>query len=158
MASVVTGQVSGTPAVSVTDRQIAGSSGSLSVKAPCRVATTANITLNAPQTIDGVAVVADDRVLVWHQTNAVDNGIWIAQAGAWTRAVDFNGAGDATNGTLVYVGSEGTSGAHLYRVSTTGSFTIGTSSITFAIAYPNITVSASAPSGGLDGDVHFRTS
>lgn len=156
MASVVSGQVSGTPAVSVTAAQVAGSSGSLSVKAPCRVATTVNIILNAPQTIDGVSVVADDRVLVWHQTNAVDNGIWIVQAGAWTRAVDFNGAGDATGGTLVYVGGEGISGAHLYRVSNTGSFTIGTSSITFAIAYPNITIGTSAPTGGLDGDVYFR--
>lgn len=158
MTSVVTGQVSGTPAVSVAAQQLAGSSGSLSVKAPCRVATTANITLNAPQTIDGVSIVAGDRVLVWHQTSAVDNGIWIAQAGAWTRAVDFNGAGDATGGTLVYVGSEGTSGAHLYRVTTTGSFTIGTSSINFAIAFPNITISTSAPSGGLDGDVWFKIS
>ena len=39
-------------------------------KEPVEVATTANITLSGTQTIDGVAIVADDRVLVRAQTDA----------------------------------------------------------------------------------------
>ena len=39
-------------------------------KAPVRVATTASITLSGTQTIDGVAVVAGDRVLVKNQATA----------------------------------------------------------------------------------------
>lgn len=38
--------------------------------------------------VDGVTLVAGDRVLAKHQTVAAENGIWIAAAGAWTRAAD----------------------------------------------------------------------
>lgn len=53
-----------------------------------RVATTANITLSGAQTIDGVSVVATDRVLVKNQSTPANNGIYVASAGAWTRATD----------------------------------------------------------------------
>lgn len=46
-----------------TDRRN-GLLGELGIKKPVRVATTANITLSGLQTIDGVTVVEDDRVLV----------------------------------------------------------------------------------------------
>ena len=42
----------------------------LHVLAACRVATTANITLSGTQTIDGVSIVADERVLVKDQSTA----------------------------------------------------------------------------------------
>lgn len=60
----------------------------LEVKTSVRAATTANITLSGAQTIDGVAVVAGDRVLVKNQTTTSQNGIYIVAAGAWTRAAD----------------------------------------------------------------------
>lgn len=47
-----------------------------------------NITLSAPQTIDGVAVVAGNRVLVKNQTTPSQNGIYVVAAGAWTRSTD----------------------------------------------------------------------
>lgn len=50
----------------------------------------ANITLSAEQTIDGVSVVAGDRVLVSGQTNAAENGIYVVDSGAWTRSTDFD--------------------------------------------------------------------
>lgn len=53
-----------------------------------KVATTANITLSGTQTIDGIAVVAGDRVLVWKQTTTSANGIYIVSASTWTRASD----------------------------------------------------------------------
>jgi hypothetical protein len=60
-------------------------------KGPCRVATTgANITLSGTQTIDGIAVVAGDRVLVKDQTTASANGIYVVAAGAWARSADAN--------------------------------------------------------------------
>lgn len=62
----------------------------LDAKQPCRVATTANITLSGTQTIDGIAVVAGDRVLVMNQTTAAQNGIYVVAAGAWTRSTDAN--------------------------------------------------------------------
>ncbi len=67
---------------------------------PVKAATTANITLSGPQTIDGVSCVAGDRVLVWKQTTATQNGIYLVASGAWTR-VAANQAEEA--GQMVFV-------------------------------------------------------
>jgi len=60
----------------------------LDVKASCRAATVANITLSGAQTIDGVALIAGDRVLVKDQSTAANNGIYVVAAGSWTRSPD----------------------------------------------------------------------
>ena len=60
----------------------------LDVKNSVKVATTANISLSGTQTIDGIAVIAGDRVLVRAQSTQSANGIYIVAAGAWTRALD----------------------------------------------------------------------
>jgi hypothetical protein len=60
----------------------------LDAKASCLAATTANITLSGAQTIDGVSVVAGNRVLVKDQTAPEDNGIYLCASGAWTRTTD----------------------------------------------------------------------
>ena len=62
----------------------------LDAKASCVCGTTVNITLSGTQTIDGIAVVAGDRVLVKNQSAAADNGIYVASASAWSRAADMN--------------------------------------------------------------------
>jgi hypothetical protein len=64
-------------------------SAGLDVKASCRVATTANITLSGEQTIDGVLTTAD-RVLVKNQSTPAQNGIYVSAAGAWARAADMD--------------------------------------------------------------------
>lgn len=56
----------------------------LSWKAPAITATTANITLSGLQSVGGVTVVAGDVVLVKNQSNAAENGIYVASASAWT--------------------------------------------------------------------------
>lgn len=124
-----------------TDR-IDGLTTSVAIKAPCRVATTANITLSGLQTIDGVTVEAGDRVLVKNQTAAAENGIWIAQSTAWSRARDFSGARDAVQGTLINVySSSGENVTMVYRLVTANPVYIGTSEIEFE---PTSLVSGSA--------------
>ena len=54
-------------------------------KQSVRVATTAAIALAGLQTIDGVVLVAGDRVLVKDQAAGAENGIYVAAAGAWAR-------------------------------------------------------------------------
>lgn len=111
-----------------------GLSSSTAIKGPCRVATTANITLSGEQTIDGVAVVTDDRVLVKDQTTASENGIYVADTGPWRRSKDFNKTRDVKTGTMVNVTS-GTVGAGWWQVTTADPISIGTTSITFAIVF-----------------------
>lgn len=117
----------------VTTDQITGVETGKAIKVPCRVATTANITLSGTQTIDGTAVVADDRVLVWNQSSAVDNGIWVCAAGTWSRAEDFNGVRDAGAGVRIFVTEGTTYGDREFQLTTTGSITFGTTSLTFAL-------------------------
>jgi hypothetical protein len=62
----------------------------LGPKAACAVGTTANITLSGLQTIDGYTTLAGDRVLVKNQTSSQFNGIYVASASTWTRAVDMD--------------------------------------------------------------------
>jgi len=115
---------------------------SVAVKAPCRVATTANITLSGEQTIDGVAVVAEDRVLVKDQTTGADNGIYVCKATTWERAKDFDGSRDAVTGTLVPVNSGTVGAGFIFKLTTTGTITIGTTSLTFtASTFTDLAVS-----------------
>lgn len=59
-------------------------------------------TMIGPQTINGVALVPDDVVLLAGQTDETENGVWLVKAGAWTRPVTFS-AGSHAAGTLVVV-------------------------------------------------------
>ena len=60
----------------------------LDAKASCIAATTDNITLSGTQTVDGIVLVATDRVLVKNQALSRNNGIYLCAAGAWTRTSD----------------------------------------------------------------------
>lgn len=99
----------------------------------CRVATTANIaSLSTLLTIDGVTLVANDRVLVKDQSTASQNGIWLAASGSWVRAGDFNAAADVPNGVTVAV-REGTQhGGTLWMMTTNPvGITVGSTSLAF---------------------------
>jgi hypothetical protein len=52
------------------------------------VATTGNITLSGTQTIDGIGVIAGERVLVKEQTTAANNGVYVVAASTWSRSTD----------------------------------------------------------------------
>lgn len=82
----------------------------MDVKESVRAATTGAITLSAPQTVDGVAVIAGDRVLVKDQAGGITNGIYVVAAGAWTRATDANTSAEVTAGMFTFV-EEGTANA-----------------------------------------------
>lgn len=60
-----------------------------------------NITLSGNPTLDGKVVNNGDRILVASQTNPVQNGIYVAAAGAWSRAADFPAG--TTSDRTVYV-------------------------------------------------------
>ena len=103
----------------------------LDVKDSVRVATTGNITLSATQTIDGVAVVAGERVLVKDQSTASENGIYVVAAGAWSRSTDADTSAKVTAGMFTFV-AEGTVNADSGWVLTTNDvITLNTTALTF---------------------------
>jgi len=104
----------------------------LSWKSPVRAATTANITLSAPQTIDGVSVVANDRVLVKNQSTASENGIYRCNAGAWTRGTDMDASPEAAPGSAVMVAEGTTQADTLWELTTNAAITLGSTSLAFA--------------------------
>jgi hypothetical protein len=87
-----------------------------------------------PNTLDGVSLAANDRVLVKNQSSGAQNGIWVVSTlgsgsnGVWDRATDFDADDEVTDGTFVFVG-EGTSNVTTQWVLTTNeSITLGGSS------------------------------
>jgi hypothetical protein len=121
--------------VTITDR-IDGVSGSAAIKAPCRAATTANITLSGLQTIDGIVLAVDDRVLVKNQTDEIDNGIYFVNTSSWSRSKDFDGNRDVVTGSLVLVNFGTVNEGRIYSVTTTDNpIVIDTSEITWGLAF-----------------------
>lgn len=118
--------------VDATDTPIAGSPNpGLAIKAPCRVATTTNITLAGLQTIDGIALAVGNRVLVKNQTTQTQNGIYNASSGNWTRAIDAASNDQWANGTVVYV-ALGTSNSDKTFIQTSPDpVIVGTSNLAF---------------------------
>ena len=104
----------------------------LDVKDSVKATTTANITLSGTQTIDGVALSADDRVLVKNQNTASENGLYLCKASSWTRTDDLATGADAA-GAFVFV-EQGTVNAENGFVCTSnkGSAVVGTNNLTFA--------------------------
>ena len=115
----------------------------LDAKASCVAATTADITLSGAQTIDGVSVVAGNRVLVKNQSLSQNNGIYLCASGSWTRTTDADTWDELTsaftfieqgtaNGDCGFVctanagGTLGTTALPWSQFSGAGTFTAGT--------------------------------
>lgn len=96
------------------------------------VATTANIALTGIQTIDGVLLSADTRVLVKNQAQAKDNGIYLVPAsGAWKRAQDADTSVEVTPGLFVHVEKGTANGDSVWQLVTDAPINLGTTSLDF---------------------------
>jgi hypothetical protein len=123
----------------------------LAIKVAVRVATTANITLAGLQTIDGVALAAEDRVLVKDQTDAKLNGIYSVSTGPWTRTMDADGNTDLANALQVLVIAGTLNGSYkTYILTSPDPITIGESDIIWqALAFPSSAVEWTIDGGGV---------
>ncbi len=98
------------------------------------VATTANIVLSGIQTVDGVLLAADSRVLVKDQAQAKDNGIYVVPAaGAWKRAQDADASVEVTPGLFVTVEKGTANGDSVWQLVTDAPIVLGTTSLTFEV-------------------------
>lgn len=113
------------------------------IKAPVVASTTVNITLSGEQTIDTVAAVTGDRVLVRSQTDSTENGTYLVNTSAWTRTTDFNAAEDATNGDLILDSNS----SILYSLVLSGTWTPDTTVITFIDRFTDSSNVTYTPSG-----------
>jgi hypothetical protein len=103
----------------------------LDPKASVKAASTANISsLSGTMTIDGVALVAGDRVLVKDQTTTSANGVYVVAAGAWARSVDLSTWDEHVSAYLfVEQGTVNADVGYLCTVDAGGA--LGTTAITF---------------------------
>ncbi len=109
-------------------------------KKPCRLATTTNITdlaSGAPKPVDGFNPIAGNRILVWKQTDASENGIYRCVTagsgvnGSWVRDTDFDVSADVISGLIVYVQQGTRNGQTRFTLITTGTITLDTTDLTF---------------------------
>ena len=114
---------------------LTGLVGDAGCKAPVAAATTANVTsLSGTLIVDGYQTAIGDRILVWQQSDATQNGIYNVASGAWTRAVDCDGAQDLYKGTIVVAGNGTTYAGLIFVVATANPITVGVTALAF-IAY-----------------------
>lgn len=116
------------------DAQVAG--GVIDFKESVRVATTAAGTLSTDfengDTVDGITLATNDRILIKNQGTASENGIYTVNAsGAPTRASDADVSAEVTPGMFCFV-EEGTSNQKTgWLLTTTGTIVLDTTSLTF---------------------------
>ena len=107
-------------------------------KDPARCATVSNIVNLAavPITIDGVLLVLGDRVLVKNQTTGSQNGVYaVTTVGettvVLTRSEDVDANTEIQSGMNLFVIQGTVNGGAEFMLSTAGTITIGTTSLTF---------------------------
>ena len=139
-ATVSTAPVSGNDVVNKTYLDYFATG--LSWKQPVLCATTTNITLSGLQTIDGVTVVAGDRVLVKSQSTNSQNGIYLASASAWSRSPDADTWNELVSAICFVEEGSTLAGTAWYCTAQAGG-TIGTT----AVVWSNFSVAASYTAG-----------
>ena len=103
----------------------------LDTKASVVAGTTANITLSGTQTVDGVVLIAGDRVLVKNQTTTANNGLYLCAASSWTRTTDMDTWAEVP-GAYVFVEGGSTLADTGWVCTSDAGGTIGVTAITWA--------------------------
>lgn len=108
----------------------------LDIKDSVRVASTGNLSvatdLQNGDSVDGVTLATGDRVLLKNQTDASENGIYVAVAsGTASRAADADVSADVTSGMFVFVREGTANGANGFVLTTNGTINLDTTDLTF---------------------------
>jgi hypothetical protein len=114
---------------------VSAGSGDANFWAPVDLAPRVNVALTGEQTLDGVMSNLS-RVLLFRQTNKIENGIWRTDPGAWTREPDA----DADSEFTPYKQATAMFGAHgglVFYMRNNVAPVVGTDNIIFAIQVPS---------------------
>ena len=101
-------------------------------KLSCKVATTANITLSGTQTIDGISISENERVLVKDQSTGSENGIYICSSGGWFRSTDMDSNESCRPNSFVFIEQGSTNADKMFQLTTDRDIVLDTTSLTFA--------------------------
>lgn len=125
------------------DTQIIEAMAKMDFKHSVLVATTANIALSGVQTIDGVLLPADARVLVKNQTAAKENGLYVVSStGVWKRTQDADSSVEVTPGLFVSVETGTANGDSVWQLVTDAPIVLGTTALAFEMAVGRTGISA----------------
>lgn len=125
------------------DAQIVEAMAKMDFKHSVLVATTANIALSGVQTIDGVLLPADARVLVKNQTAAKENGLYVVSStGVWKRTQDADSSVEVTPGLFVSVETGTVNGDSVWQLVTDAPIVLGTTALAFEMAVGRTGISA----------------
>jgi hypothetical protein len=111
-----------------------------------------------PNSIDGITVQTNYRILVKDQNSGAQNGIYLVRSagtgsnGWWTRSLDALTSDRVTAGLTVGVVSGSVHGGKEFRLTTPDPITLGTTALTFINPF------ASAGAGGANTQVQFNDS
>jgi hypothetical protein len=138
-------------------------------KQAVRVLTATNVTLaaGAPSTVDGVSLVAGDRILVTGQSTASQNGLYDVSIvgsgsnGTWVRTSDSNQTGEINAGMIVMV-TDGTEWSDTsWKLVTDDPIIIGITGLTFlqntgnSFSIINVVGSGNVVANGVSSTVAF---
>jgi hypothetical protein len=106
----------------------------LDVKNSVRAISLTPVSLTGLAAVDGVPLIAGDRVLVAGQAAGEANGIYVVGPGAWVRSTDADNstAGEVTTGMFTFVEEGTNNGGSGWVLSTPGPITLGTTPLTFS--------------------------
>ena len=121
------------------DQAVAG----LRTRTIAECATTANVNLTngleAGDSIDGVTLVAGDRVLVKDQSTASENGLYLAvSSGAASRDPEHDSIAELSGG-MVVVNQGSTNDNKIFLCTTDNTGSVGSTSITYTVVTPSNT-------------------
>jgi phage-related tail fiber protein len=119
------------PMHATTKRYVDGLIQGIKARTGADVATTTNITRSGLQTIDGITLTAGMRVLVKDQTNAAQNGVFIAATGDWARADEYDEGTEFDGAIFVFVQKGSTQADTGWILDTDAAVTIGTTALNF---------------------------
>lgn len=103
----------------------------LDLKQSVRAATTGPIALTGLQSVNGVALKAGDRVLVKDESDAANNGLYLAAEGDWPRVTDADENREVTANLLVAVEEGATLADTLWQLTTNGPIELGVTPLAF---------------------------
>ena len=133
------------------------------IKASCRAATAANVTLSGgtPDVLDSINLVVGDRILVKDQSTGSQNGIYVVQTvgtgsnGTWVRANDFNATNKISSGIIVYIEEGTVYGDRVYSLTTDNPITLGSTSLVWSLIS---SAGGGTTPGGSSGHIQFNSS